>query len=84
MLRIFASLALASNPLVAVLVAAGVPESLAKAQSTTYCLVCFSPSLRVSVVSLGCFRMDLRLSKTTQAPKNRVQGDPDTHLIASL
>ena len=34
----------------------------------------FSPSLRVSVVSLGCFRMDRRLSKTEQAPKNRVQG----------
>jgi hypothetical protein len=33
-----------------------------------------SPRLRVSVVSRGCFRMDRRLSKTTQAPKNRVQG----------
>jgi hypothetical protein len=58
----------------AVLVAAQVPESLAKAQSTTYCLVCFSLRLRVSVVCLGCFRMDRRLSKTEQAPKNRVQG----------
>ena len=31
----------------------------------------FSPSLRVSVVSLGCFRMDRRLSKTEQAPKTK-------------
>ena len=29
----------------------------------------WSVFLRVSVVSLGCFRMDRRLSKTTQAPK---------------
>ena len=32
---------------------------------------CFSPRLRVSVVSLGCFRMDRRLSKTEQAPKTK-------------